>query len=144
MSVTFVSELQIEAPVDQAWGLLAELDSYSVWNRFTPRVYGTLQPGRRLLLLARVGPFLFPQLERVEVVEPGREIRWGFRWPLGSLSGSRYQRLESTERGCRYSTGESFQGWLAPALERLAGATVQRGLDTVGGCLKQSAEGGLS
>ena len=141
MSVTFVSDEHIEAPVEQAWRLLSELPGYGGWNSFTPKIYGSLEPGARLLLLARVGPFWFPQLEKVEVVEPEREIRWGFRWPLNSLSGSRYQRLEPTEGGCRYSTGESFQGWLAPLMDRVAGAQVQRGLDAVSTCLKQHAEG---
>ena len=143
MSVTFVSEQQIEAPTDQAWALLSELPGYRAWNRFTPRVYGKLEPGARLLLLARVGPFWFPQLEKVETVESQREIRWGFRWPLGSLSGSRYQRLEPTSEGCRYCTGESFQGWLAPVMKAVAGGQVQAGLEQVGRDLKQAAEGGV-
>ena len=138
---TYRAEHSIQAPAEAAWRLLTDLDGYGRWNPFTPRIRGELRVGERLVLWARVGPFLMPLLERVEVIDEARELTWGTTWPLGLLRGSRWQRLTPTPEGCRYETGETFHGHLAPLVAIFAGGLVQRGLASVAAALASQAEG---
>lgn len=131
----------IHAPLEVVWRLLTDLDSYERWNRFTPRIQGELRVGARLVLWARVGPFLMPNLERIEVLDEGRELTWGTTWPLGLLRGRRWQRLHPTPDGCRYETEERFEGLLAPLVALFAGSLVRRGFESMAAGLARQAEG---
>lgn len=140
MSTTYGAQRHIQAPPAVVWALLTDLDGYAGWNAFTPRVSGRLEPGQRLVLWARVGPLLMPQLERVEQVEDQRELSWGTTWPLGLLRGRRIQRLVPTADGCTYETEETFTGLLTPVLALVAGSLVRRGFEDTAAGLARAAE----
>ena len=44
------TEIDIEAPPDEVWAQLADLDAYAGWNPFITRAEGAARPGRRLSL----------------------------------------------------------------------------------------------
>ncbi len=127
---SYLASATSSASVARVWALLTDLRTYPSWNPFTPRAWGSLEPGERVVLLAKVGPLPMPMVERVESLSEGRELVWGTRWPLELLEARRVQRLVKEEDGgCTYTTEESFTGLLAPLVRLFAGGLVQRGLE---------------
>ena len=137
----YAAQATSAASPSRLWTLLTDLPRYSRWNPFTPRVWGELRPGERVLLFVRVGPLAMFMLEQVERVEQDRELVWSARWPLGLLHGRRVQRLEPTaDGGCTYFTEERFKGLLAPLVHFFARGVVTGGFQATARALCAAAE----
>ena len=72
------TEIEIEAPVQRVWRILADNESYPEWNPYHVSVRGELVVGRKIEVLLHK-----PNGEQVEIeprvmrVTPMRELTWG-------------------------------------------------------------------
>ena len=72
------TEIEIHAPVNRVWTILADNESYPDWNPYHVSVRGQMLPGRKLEVVLDK-----PNGERVEIeprvmrVIPMRELTWG-------------------------------------------------------------------
>lgn len=78
------TEIDIEAPPDEVWAQLTDLDAYAGWNPFITRADGAAEPGRRLSLRMKpAGGRAMTIRPRVTDVSPGTAFEW-----LGQLGRS--------------------------------------------------------
>lgn len=114
-----VAQIEIDAPVDVVWRVLTDFPAYPRWNRFLPRVEGSLTVGERLRLTAKPAPVGRLSFSAVVVaVEPEREVRW-----LGTLltpalfAGEHSFLLEAlSDTRTRLTQREQFTGFLVPVV----------------------------
>lgn len=136
------SEIQIQAPVETVWSVLVDLDAYSTWNPFTPRVETDFQLGSDVVLHVRLKPGkpLHRQTEKMLVFAEGEKMAWGIdrAFPVRTI---RVQKLERIDAQCtRYYTSDAFHGVLTPLVMAMYRGAIQRGFDDVGRALKARCE----
>ncbi len=109
------TEIEIDAPPDAVWTVLAATERYAEWNPFITELHGTLAVDARLEIV--VAPPESSEMRfspRVLVATPGRELRW--RGVLGHpvlFSGEHFFQLVDTgKRTTRFVHGEDFKGLL--------------------------------
>lgn len=136
------TEVEIAAPPEVVWGVLADRAKYHEWNPFITTFEGPFEEGARASIV--VSPpdssdFRFrPVLLKIEA---NKELRWrgcviadAFFW------GEHYIVLDEVERNkTRVSHGEDFGGFFLKFLLRQMGAT-QRGFVFMNQALKRRAE----
>jgi hypothetical protein len=136
------TSVDIDAPSEKVWSILADFAVYPEWNPFIVRVDGTLQPGARLTVtLQPPGRRKATFRPRVTALEPNRELRWlGHLVVPGLFDGEHIHRLEPSEGGgTRYRQEERFDGILVPLTGSMLGATEQ-GFRAMNAALKERAE----
>jgi hypothetical protein len=137
------TELEIDAPPERVWEVLADFPAYHEWNPFITRIAGELRPGAELRVT--LSP---PESDeatfrpKVLVCEEPRELRWrGQLWVKGLFDGEHYfQCREAPEGRTRFVHGENFSGLLV----RFAGQRlthVARGFVYMNQALKERVEG---
>ncbi len=144
MTSTIETVIDIDAPPDRVWRVLADLPRYPEWNPFTPRIDGELEVGGRLVLHVAMDPGRRPilQAQRCTKVEVDREIAWAtvVVGPI-FLSANRRQTLEPIGGGkTRYWSADTFSGLLAPIVMGLYRTRIQRGFDRTAMALKERVE----
>ncbi|MFO7561396.1 MAG: SRPBCC domain-containing protein [Enhygromyxa sp.] len=144
MARVFATRVEIEAPAERVWSILADLDRYSDWNPFTPRVETDLVVGRPIVLhVSFDGKAPRRQVEILHRWAPGEELCWGMTiGPAWFFRAQRVQRVEPLGPArCRYVSEDAFAGLFSPVVEALFGGKVQRGFDALGAALRRHAEG---
>ena len=141
--VVISSTAEIDAPADELWRILVDLERYPEWNPFTPGVVSTLRPGDPIRMDVQMGGKRRVQTETVSVHEPGRRLCWdvtmGWR---GLLNTRRCQTLEPLfTGGTRYQTRLEMHGLLAGLVNRLYGQHIQKGFDDLAAALRTRGEG---
>jgi hypothetical protein len=138
------AEIEIDAPPDDVFDILTDLDRYAEWNPFTPRIDSTLELGAPVDMRVRLfeGRRLLRQVEYVTVVNRPTQLCWGANIPLRSLvRADRCQTLEPLPGDrTRYICSDQFSGWLTPIVMRYFGPAVKRGFEDCAFALKQHAE----
>jgi len=140
--VTLEHSIDIEAPADQAWAIVADLAGYERWNPFIVAAGGNTTVGGRLRITIRAGerrPRTFTPT--VIDVQPGASIRWRGRLLLpGLFDGEHELRVDpiSGDRS-RFTQGERFSGLLVPLLGGLL-ADTERGFAEMNAALKWRVE----
>ena len=136
------TEIEIDAPPEEVWNVLADFGAYRDWNPFIVRVDGKLTVGARLTVT--ISP---PESREmtfkpvVLTVEPGNEIRWRGHFVAAKLfQGEHFFRLTPSREGqTRFVHGEDFSGvllkMLGPALTQTA-----RGFVLMNQALKRRVE----
>jgi hypothetical protein len=77
----FVTSIEIDAPAQRVWDVLAGLSAYPRWNPMIRRASGEMRVGARLTVRFEPdGSRGHTFRPRLLVVEPGRELRW-LGWP---------------------------------------------------------------
>jgi len=141
------STIDIDAPAERVWAILADLSRYGEWNPFTPRIDASLVIGEPVVLHVAMKPGkpLIVQREVCSANDPAKwELGWGLQMgPAFVLRANRIQRLTrlGSER-TRYDTSDTFSGLLVPIVMGLYRADIQRGFDGVARALKERAEKG--
>ena len=133
---------EIEAPCEQLWEILTDLEAYPEWNPFTRRVESTLELGDPVTLHIVLGGKAMTRVEWISRVEPGRKISWGMQMlHRGLLNANRHQVIEplATNRA-RYTTRDELSGLLTPLVMALYGKAMQEGFEAVARALKARAE----
>jgi hypothetical protein len=137
------TELEIDAPPERVWEVLADFAAYHEWNPFITGIAGDLRQGAELTVT--VSP---PESSdatfrpRVLVCEEPRELRWrGQLWVKGLFDGEHYFQCQEAPGGrTRFVHGENFSGLFV----RFAGKTlthVARGFVYMNQALKERVEG---
>jgi hypothetical protein len=113
---TISASIDIAAPPDQVWAVLADLDSYKEWNPFIQSASGQLTEGAKLtlgLVPAEGRPATFRP--RVLVAKPGVMLRWIGRLIMpGIFDGTHQFALEDRGGSTHLTQSESFSGILIP------------------------------
>jgi hypothetical protein len=118
------TEIEIAAPPEVVWGVLAAIDSWSEWNPVIAGVQldGTMREGTRgrlmIVLPAPLGRRTLPV--RLVTVRPHVELAWKGGIP-GVMVGRHGFRLVPTTKGTRVVHTEVFVGVLAPLVRLLRG-----------------------
>lgn len=111
MSHDVRTEIELDAPIDKVWALLADVENYGDWNGIFRFSRANLKPGGRGILWAKVGaPFQVPLPVKFQVVDEESELRWqGGFGPV--VHGSHYLQLEALPNNrTRLVHGETFSG----------------------------------
>lgn len=138
------SEIEIDAPADLVFAILADLPGYARWNPFTPKAVSTLQIGAPVDMQVRLLPYYTKaQREFVREFSPlRRRVAWGMH--MGKADWGRGARTQEIVRiddqRCRYVCEDNIGGRLRPLIISLFGGAMQRGFDDVGVALKKEAE----
>jgi hypothetical protein len=139
------SEIEINAPPERVWVLLADFGSFPEWNPFIREAEGQLEEGVRLRV------FLQPSGGRgmtfrptVLTAEPQRELRWlGHLGVPGVFDGEHIFTIEPLDGGrVRFVQREVFTGVLVPLFARSLDRDTLRGFQEMNQALKERAERG--
>jgi hypothetical protein len=147
MTIRIQAQSDIDAPIEQVWSILLDLERYAEWNPFTPRIDATLVVGEPVVLHVAMKPGRkrLVQREQCSANDPvGFELGWGMT--MGApwlLRANRVQRLtRRPDGGTHYFTEDVFDGALVPLVMALYGADIQRGFEGVARALAVRAERG--
>lgn len=134
--------VEIDAPIELVWDVLADVGRYGDWNPFTPCVDADLTVGSPIHLDVRLGGSRRRQTEWIRAVEPPTLLSWGTHMVAPLLLDSlREQRMTAlSEARCTYCSTLALDGWLTPLVKVSYGAIVRRGFNDVGAALKRRAE----
>ena len=119
---TIETAVDIDAPPDAVWAVIADLAAYREWNPFLVSAEGELQPGARLRITFKSGDRR-PVTMRPTVthVETGRRLCWQGRLLLPHLFDGAHELVVEPVDGARarFVQREEFGGLLVPLLGRL-------------------------
>jgi hypothetical protein len=135
-------KVEINAPIEVVWNILTDLDKYSEWNPFVPRMESTLVVGDPIIIHVQMNAKRkLVEKEQVSQVIPYRRLAWRATYPKFFIADERIQELEPLESGnCSYYSYETFQGLAIPFVMMAFKKDIQRGFNDVSLCLKRRAE----
>jgi hypothetical protein len=136
-------EIEIDAPPDRVWKVLADFEAYPDWNPFIPHIAGRLEQGARLeVRIAPPGGRAMTFKPTVQAVEPERELRWLGRLLVpGLFDGDHSLRVEPLGDGrSRFTQSERFSGLLV-GLFKGALRKTDAGFEEMNQALRSRAEG---
>ena len=140
---TIKSAIEIRAPREVVWRVLADFPAYREWNPHLRQIRGRPAEGRRLMVLSQPdGARALALRPKLLVWQPPEEFRWrasfisrrvfsgehGFR--LGELPGGRV----------RFVHDETFKGFLVPLYSLLRLRATRRGFAQMNEALRDRAE----
>lgn len=133
----------IHAPLEKVWHALIDLENYSKWNPFTPRVDTTFVVGEPAILYVTMNEHHQRiQREVMTVFEPQHAFAWASI--MGGpriLKANRWQIVEPLDDyRTHYQTYETFDGLLVPLIMALYRTDIQRGFEAVGEAVKRYVE----
>lgn len=137
------TEIEISAPAERVWELLADFASYPEWNPFIRRVNGELEVGSKLeVRLEPAGGRGMTIRPTVIKAEPDREFRWrGQLGVSGLFDGEHSFSIESLDGGrVRFRHEERFTGVLVPLILAIVGESTREGFEDMNRALKERAE----
>ncbi|MEZ4340500.1 MAG: SRPBCC domain-containing protein [Sandaracinaceae bacterium] len=140
----YAAECEIDAPVEEVWAVLLDLDGYADWNPFTPIAKTTLRVGDPIDMRVHMDGYgiTISQREHIRAVEEHAKLVWGMEMLLGTVRAERTQTLTKLEDGrTRYRTEDVIEGPLEPLVRVLMGGSIQRGFEGVARGLKERVEG---
>lgn len=134
--------IDIAAPAEKIWKILADFSAYPEWNPFITSLSGPLAVGETLT--ARIQPPGGRAMEfkpRVLVADPSRQLRWKGKLILpGLFDGEHFFELEPMAGGTRFHHGEKFSGVLTAMMGKSSFAAIREGFEAMNGALKARAE----
>ena len=140
---TIRSAIEIRAPQDAVWKVLADFASYPEWNPHVRRVRGEPRVGGRLTIRSQP-PNARPVVLRpvVEVYDPPAELRWRSTFVTRRLfSGEHGFKLQAiAEDRTRFMQDETVTGLLVPLYARLRLPRTREGFAQVNEALRQRVE----
>jgi hypothetical protein len=140
---TIRSAIEIRAPIEVCWRVLADFDSYPEWNPHIRRVKGTARDRARVTIYSRPpGGRLIVMRPTIVAWDPPHELRWRATFLHGRLfSGEHGFKLEATGPSrVRFVQDERFSGLLVPLYSRLRLARTRQGFERVNEALRERAE----
>jgi len=110
---TMSATIQIDAPPQAVWAILADLGRYPEWNPLFREAAGQLAVVNRITLRS-VHPAngrLITVKPKITVADPGAELSWVSSLP-GIISGEHRFTLAPENGGTRLEQSETFRGLL--------------------------------
>ena len=133
---TAEGQIQIEAPIETVWDVLADLSAWPTWNHDVKSmaVEGPLEPGS----VFRWKSGSASLVSTLATVDPPHEIGWtGVSMGIHAVH---VFHLEPVGRGTSVRSAESFRGFIPSVLKGYSRKILQRGIDGILGSLKTEAE----
>jgi hypothetical protein len=136
---SFATQIEIQAPVDKIWRILADLPKWAQWNSTVERTAGTIEIGSKVTVFIRHSPGRAFPLRVTELNAPRRMV-WAGGMPLGLFKGTRaYELAASTAATTVFSMREHYTGPLAGLIGKSI-PDLQPAFDEFAQCLKREAE----
>jgi hypothetical protein len=117
--------IDIAAPSEAVWDVLADIDAYPEWNPFLTIDRTPVAVGERLRITVRPGGRTMTFRPTVTAYEPGRHISWLGRFLApGIIDGAHTLAIEPLpDGGTRFQQREVFRGVLVPFMSSMLRAT---------------------
>jgi uncharacterized protein YndB with AHSA1/START domain len=133
---TAEGEVQIAAPPETVWTVMADLSAWPTWNSDVKSMAfdGRLEPGSTFRWKAGSVSLV----STLQVVEAPREIGWTGK-TMG-IHAVHVFHFEPMDGGTLASSAESFRGLIPSVLKKYSRNTLQRGIDRILASLKIEAE----
>lgn len=138
----FATHIDIRARPETVWTLLTDLAAYPTWNTTVDKVEGTIAPGQKITIHAKIAPGkAFPV--KVTALDPPRKMVWTGGAPLKFVfKGERtFLVTAKTADTVEFSMEEVFDGLLAGAIGKSI-PNLQPAFEEFAACLKARAEAG--
>ena len=133
---TAEGQIQIEAPIETVWDVLADLSAWPTWNHDVKSmaVEGTLEPGS----VFRWKSGSASLVSTLATVDPPHEIGWtGVSMGIHAVH---VFHLEPVDGGTSARSAESFRGFIPSVLKGYSRKILRRGIDGILTSLKTEAE----
>jgi hypothetical protein len=137
------TEIEINAPPERVWGILADFAKFPEWNPFIREVSGKLEKGQKLKVTLRPsGGRSIKMSPTVLVAEPGKELSWiGHLGIPGLFDGQHIFELKTAGSGkTTFVQRELFGGLLLPFLTGMLRNETARGFSEMNSALRGRAE----
>ena len=137
------TSIEIDAPAETVWAVLADIGAYPSWNPFMRRLEGDWRVGSRLTVDLKPAGASKPTTFRptVEVADEGSKLQWIGHLGVPGLFDGRHELIvepvDATHS--RFVQRESFKGILVPLLGRTL-AAAREGFEAMNAKLKELAE----
>jgi hypothetical protein len=139
------TEIDIEAPPEQVWAILTDLDAWPEWNPFITSSEGTVAVGEKLAnRMEPPGGKAITFKPTVTVVEPATTFEWLGRLVLPGVFDGRHRfELEGTESGGTHLVhSEQLNGVLVRFMRKSLDNQTVAGFEAMNAALKTRAESG--
>lgn len=133
---TAQGEIQIDAPPETVWAVMADLSDWPTWNSDVRSMTfdGRLEPGSRFRWKSGAASLA----STLQAVEAPHEIGW-----TGQTMGIHAVHVfhfESMDGGTLARSAESFRGLIPSVLTKYSRGIIQRGIDGILASLKIEVE----
>jgi len=121
-SVKVEAVTPIDAPIDEAWKVLADTNAYGTWNPFVQRIEGPLVQGEHIEVdLQLEGRKLQKMRPRLVSVDQGTSFEWlGQFGPRGIFDGRhRFELRPLAGDRCELLQSEVLSGALVPFFKKM-------------------------
>ena len=132
----------VQAPVEEIWKILVDLESWPKWCALYPKTAGVIRIGSELNLEVAVPGQPVRAIKPV-VVDwvPNEQILWRLSMFAGLMKSTRYFEIEQLAPGsCIFSHGEMFEGMLGPSVAKRLSGPLKRAFRDMGEAVKGLAE----
>jgi len=136
---SFSTTIQISTTAEVVWKILTNIQEWHQWNTTIDKIEGSIEPGAKVTVYAKVSPGRAFPLRVTELVT-NKAMVWSGGIPLGLFTGERSYRLNYIdETTVEFTMNESFTGIIAPLITRSI-PNLQPSFDEFAKCLKKHAE----
>ncbi len=140
MTAKISATIEIAAPPEQVWAVLADLASYPDWNPVFRKASGQLTPGNRITITSTQPVTGHTMTVKVKVLtaEPAAELRWGSS-VLGLMTGEHSFILSPTASGTQLRQTQTFRGLFTRFPPKTIGR-IQASFEAINEAIRQRAE----
>ena len=143
MALALRESVEIDAPLDQVWEVVVDLERYGEWNPFCVGAESSLEVGSPIHMKVRLIPGI-TQSQTETVFEYKPNERFGYGLPgsfFGAMKSRRFHIVEKIDGGrTRYTSDFKMQGWLSWLVILLLGGRLRAGFAANIASLKARAE----
>ncbi len=139
-------EIVINAPIEQVWSIITDLNRYKVWNPFMPKLKSDFKIGGKLKFVVKLGKVIqFPEVLWTQAFEDQGSMRrwcWGNKILFKTVGYSQRCRwLRSLGKNkTLYMTTEKFKGNSAELINLMQRKVLTNGVEKEARVLKRLAE----
>jgi len=140
---TIKTAVDVAASPEMVWRVLTYFPDYPKWNPVLVSIHGSLAPGQRLNIQARLPPgHEYKFSPRVVKVIPATELRWRRRWLIEGVFDRELAFLivPNGIKGVRFVQREHFSGLLAPLMMHFISEKTLKAFNLMNLALKRTAE----
>lgn len=134
--------IQIEAPAEEVWAILSDLEKWSDWNPvYSPPVCVPKvgEPVTATVTMPGGPPNTFTA--EIGAWEPNKRFGWHSSAMDGQMQMTRYMEIEPiTDGSCMFTNGEAFGGAMGPAIMKDMVGGIENGFQLMSEALKKAVE----
>ncbi len=137
---SFSTSISIKSTSEDLWALLTDAPGWPDWNTTVDKVEGTIAPGEKITVHAKINPGRAFPVKVAEFVPSSRMV-WAGGMPFGFFKGVRtYTLTEQDDRNVEFAMREEYSGPMAGMMTRSI-PDLQPAFEEFASALKKSAEG---